>query len=656
MTDDVKSTSRPESKTADPITSKNKATSKSTKPTSAAAPAASSLLAPRTIPGAPPPEPSKPSAPKKKKSKKKPKSPGEKGKTDTSVAGDEDVTPHDSDVHVTDARSAALIEQAPDQDDIENGRVAGDLVASQEEIQDEIEEVELTLEEWNIWQPPPNVISAKHAELEAKLSQDSLSEAEKAALETTVRVLKDVQASAEEAEVKRQAEQERLLRRHRLNVHGDHTRTLNDAVADTESKGVEKVNAILSFLALSNTLASTSPIRPFIAPIGEQERAAIASAWNALLGDDLALRAEVANGLIDENVSGVFEQVPFARLRALTKAFAHPISPMASPPAQTTNLVPDVYANGAGVQSISFTMDSELDTAPSAHVSGGADAAELANVHGVEAENLEAVAQDPNAELVEGDAIPSASTVQQEWVEIAREDTAPVHHVEDVYEGQTAVVQAEDVVNAPESATLDWAADDLSGELPPLDTLHAKFGTSGDATPTSAFAANSATVEHSPAPAEVAEEGSERPTLLIPTAPAKTVPLLEAGEWDEETSEGREERSGETVEGVASDLGEVVVSEGVREARSKTETASRVVVVMARVGGQQARAGSPQLQRVKTGGTGVVLQEGGAVGSGPEEMGEVEEVVSVVQRSQALLYNVEKLGTQIPHAYRPIVP
>lgn len=44
-------------------------------------------------------------------------------------------------------------------------------------------------------------------------------------------------------------------------------------------------------------------------------------------------------------------------------------------------------------------------------------------------------------------------------------------------------LQMDDPLTVPQADGLDWAADDGGGELPPINTLEAKFGTSGNVTP-----------------------------------------------------------------------------------------------------------------------------------------------------------------------------
>lgn len=134
-----------------------------------AVPTASSLLTPRYIPGAPPPK----SATEKKKRQKKPKAPASNDGGSVAAEGDQS----DAGVNVSDARSAALLDQAPAKEDVTSGRVASELVAAEEEIQEKVveevsdDEPEVELQEWQIFKKAGAIDVLKRGikKLEARL-------------------------------------------------------------------------------------------------------------------------------------------------------------------------------------------------------------------------------------------------------------------------------------------------------------------------------------------------------------------------------------------------------------------------------------------------------------------------------------------------------
>ena len=139
------------------------------KPATATAATAQSLLAPRYIPGAPPPEPVK----EKRKRKKKGNADGSEAVSD---AGDRPKEESSTSVTIADSLSAALIEMAPARSDVDAGRVADDLVASQQEISELVEKDEYhgdasDLVEWKIFKKSAalDAVRTKIGKLEGRL-------------------------------------------------------------------------------------------------------------------------------------------------------------------------------------------------------------------------------------------------------------------------------------------------------------------------------------------------------------------------------------------------------------------------------------------------------------------------------------------------------
>lgn len=111
-----------------------------------------------------------------------------------------------------------------------------------------------------------------------------------------------------------------------------------------------------------------------------------------------------------------------ARLRALTKSFV-PV-PITPPPAETEH--PPINGQGASTSfgNMQFGTAGEIGSTPAPLTFGQVESSGLEHVHGVgTAGTNDAVdVEDSTTEVVEGDSIPSAQSVQQEWVEVKAED------------------------------------------------------------------------------------------------------------------------------------------------------------------------------------------------------------------------------------------
>ncbi|KAG9019267.1 hypothetical protein FRB90_004536 [Tulasnella sp. 427] len=475
-----------------------------------AVPIASSLLTPRYIPGAPPPK----AATEKKKRQKKPKAPASNDGGSTAAEGDQS----DAGVNVSDARSAALLDQAPAQEDVSSGRVASELIATEKEIEEKVvEEVsdnepEADLEEWSIFKKAGaiDVLKREIKRLEGRLDRtksaknDPKSKQDDKPLSETpafiaasLEQLKDLLSTSEAEDTKRIAKQEEVLKEHRLAERRAHKKALKSAVAQAEASAATKATSILSFLALASTISSRTPSRPFTVPLNDSERALIAKAAGVLQDDEAPRRSEVINGLLNENSTGDFDGIPYARLRALTKSFG-PVS-VTSPPSESEHPPANGHHNApTGLGGMRFGTTSEIESAPIPLTFGQVGSSRLEHVRGVGTTSDESGVDYSTAEVVEGDSIPSAQAVQQEWVEVKAED------------GQTPLQASA----AQDTSAVDWAADDMEDELPPIDSLHAKFGTSGQATPVSNVASADVTqVAAAPTPptVEVGEAAGEQP-------------------------------------------------------------------------------------------------------------------------------------------------
>ncbi|KAG8933618.1 hypothetical protein FRC01_007969 [Tulasnella sp. 417] len=496
---------------ADPSSQPASKPGKHSKPSvKTAVPTASSLLTPRYIPGAPPPK----QAVEKKKRQKKTKAAASNDGGSIAAEGDQS----DAGVNVSDARSAALTDKAPAKEDLISGRVAGELVASEKEIQEKVveevsdDELEAQLEEWNIfkkagavdilkrgikkWEGRLERAQPKAAKGESKPKQDEKPLSETPAfIEALINELKELLSGVEAEDAKRAAKQEELLKECRLAERKAHKKAIKAAVAQAEASAATKAVSVLAFLSLASAITSRSPSRPFTIPLNDSERASIATAAQALQDDENPNRSNIIDGLLNENSTGEYDGIPYARLRALTKSFTS--APLTSPSVEITHPPINGQSVPTGFGNMQFGTAGEVAPAP-APLTFGQVGSGLEHVHGVGADTNGAVGgEDASAEVVEGDSIPSAYAVQQEWVEVGAEDAESSL--------QTSTVQ--------DTAAVDWAADDMEDELPPIDSLHAKFGTSGQATPVSNVAsADVAQVAAAPTPptAEPVESAPEQ--------------------------------------------------------------------------------------------------------------------------------------------------
>ncbi|KAG8968465.1 hypothetical protein FRC05_001532 [Tulasnella sp. 425] len=521
-----------------PVDSSSQPSAKPGKPSKpsvkTAVPTASSLLTPRYIPGAPPPK----SATEKKKRQKKPKAPASNDGGSVAAEGDQS----DAGVNVSDARSAALLDQAPAKEDVTSGRVASELVAAEEEIQEKVveeisdDEPEVELQEWQIFKKAGAIdvlkraikklegrldrAQPKTAKGESKVKQDDKPLSETPAfIEALIEEFKELLSAAEAEDAKRTTKQEELLKGYRLAERKAHRQAIKAAVAQAEASAAAKAASILSFLAVASTITSQNPSRPFTIPLSESERASIAKAAAVLQDDENARRSDVIDGLLNENSTGEFDGISYARLRALTKSFV-PV-PITPPPAETEH--PPINGQGAPTSfgNMQFGTAGDIGSTPVPLTFGQVESSGLEHVHGAGTNDTVDV-EDSTAEVVEGDSIPSAQAVQQEWVEVKAED------------GEIPPQAG----TAQDTAAVDWAADDMEDELPPIDSLHAKFGTSGQATPVSNVASADVTqVAAAPTPPTadptetVPEEQQEEVADGASRTPAQAPKAEDEDEW-----------------------------------------------------------------------------------------------------------------------------
>ncbi|KAJ6475331.1 hypothetical protein C8R47DRAFT_1323979 [Mycena vitilis] len=418
----------------------------------------------RIVPGAPPPKELSKSARKKRKTKSKA----------------EPSTP------VLESSSAALIEKAPEPSEIQAGAVAPDLVA-----QPEPETAPAATEEEPLLKPSPivdlihkrlKVTSKKISRISTYASTDpeKLNDDQKAtlktlpALEAVQKELGEVKKAVEVHEAQLVSE----LTQKRQEAEKSEKMRIASAVTAAENAALTRASELLNVLRLRSLLASGD----LSVGLENAEVSAVFSAGEALLAEGGEIKQAVLTGFMLGQ--GSYEGISYARLLEITQLSLNP--PRALSPIQEN--APEAAAEPA---------EASVDAATSTQPAGLASSASF--------DFMQASELEPSFEE------------NVDWVE--RSD-AVGHQEEQAAEPVNGHLQPEEPlapVTPPgdsSNAALDWAADDEEGGLPSIAGLHAKFGTSGSATPvvveelqTNGHAAAPAPVADAPAPAPEEDDG-----------------------------------------------------------------------------------------------------------------------------------------------------
>ncbi|KAJ7647367.1 hypothetical protein FB45DRAFT_893264 [Roridomyces roridus] len=382
----------------------------------------------RIVPGAPPPKEISKSARKKRK-------PKAKGEPSTPVG-----TPA-----VLESSSAALIEKAPEAAEIQAGAVAADLLA-QPEAEPEAAPIALS--------PIVDLISKRLKVTSKKIGRistyantepEKLNDDQKAtlktlpALEAVQKELGEVKKAVESHEAQLVTE----LTLKRQEADRNEKARIASAVAAAEAAAVARVSEVLNFLRLRSLIASGE----VSVGLESAEVTAVFSAADALTEGGENKQAVLAGFMLGQ---GSYEGVSYTRLLEITQIGLNPRA--ATPVEETsTEAAPEAIAEE---QPVGIAASGSFDF--------------------MQASELEQPFEE-NAEWVErSDA---AAPQEEEQVEAPANGHIPAE------EPATTVTPPEDTFQS--NAAIDWAADDDEG-LPSIDGLHAKFGTSGSATPAAA--------------------------------------------------------------------------------------------------------------------------------------------------------------------------
>ncbi|PBK73652.1 hypothetical protein ARMSODRAFT_952750 [Armillaria solidipes] len=229
---------------------------------------------------------------------------------------------------------------------------------------------------------------------------------------------------------------------------------VKEAIATTEQEMIVKTSQILLFLRFRSLLAS-GELLPL--QLSQEEVNLVFSACDVLLGEDGEPKNAMVTGLLTG--SGEYEGTPYSHLLEIASNGLHPRPPTPAPEEAEVN-VPDRPDSPASTA----TEPAPVSGIPGLPVTSS-------SFHFMQASELESPSFENGAEWVErSDAI--EPTTEEPIQSEAPEPIAANGHAEVQHEEQEPVTT---------SGAIDWA--DEEDGLPSIAGLHAKFGTSGSATP-----------------------------------------------------------------------------------------------------------------------------------------------------------------------------
>ncbi|KAJ6609881.1 hypothetical protein B0H10DRAFT_2177981 [Mycena sp. CBHHK59/15] len=420
----------------------------------------------RIVPGAPPPKEISKSARKKRKTK---------SKADANAPD------------VLDSSAAALIEKAPEAAEIKEGAVAPELIAQPEP------ETAQAVEEEILLKPSP-IVDLIHKRLKAtskKISRisvyastdpEKLNEDQKRTLKT-LPALEAVQKELGEVKKAVEVHEAQLvteLTQKRQEAEKNERARIASAVSAAENALTSRALDLLNFLRLRSLLASGD----MSLGLDDAEVAAVFSVGEILLAEGGETKQAVLSGFMLAH--GSYDNVSCRRFCF----FIHPM--LTSCRLRCLNPPPV-----ATVQE-----DSPEETIPEA----GEEFTESVG-HDISTAQPVTIPASGSFDFMQASELETSFEDNAEWVE--RSD-AVGHQEEPVTDPVNGLATVEEpvVISTPgetSNSALDWAADDEEGGLPPIAGLHAKFGTSGTATPVvvEELQTNGHT---SPTPAPAAEE------------------------------------------------------------------------------------------------------------------------------------------------------
>ncbi|KAJ8518125.1 hypothetical protein ONZ45_g4737 [Pleurotus djamor] len=402
----------------------------------------------RFVPGAPPPQPLS-------KSQKKRRAKGPKSENAP-----------ESPVIITDTTSAALVEKAPEPEEVREGSLAPELVAQPEAPQPAtpLPEEEAVLKNSPIVELVNKRLKATNKKIQriatyAATDADKLNDDQKRTLKT-LPTLEAVQK--ELGEVKKvievyESELAHELASKRLETEKAEKARIAAAAADAQRATVAKTSDLITLLRIRSLLSSADP-EVLGLGVQAQEADALFALSDALLGST----GDVKQSVLDGYFSGVgdFDGVPYSRFSELVQLYTNP------PRAPTPEPVPSPEAENGDVASEPEVAD---DLAVSGVTVTVGAISTSGSFHFMQESELEGPTFEETAEWVESsDAVEAPVEVPEQA------PPAPETNGHAVTNGSVPVQS--------NGNSLDWAADD-TGDLPPIDGFQATYGTSGSATP-----------------------------------------------------------------------------------------------------------------------------------------------------------------------------
>ncbi|KAK0455457.1 uncharacterized protein EV420DRAFT_1553762 [Desarmillaria tabescens] len=401
----------------------------------------------RIVPGAPPPPPLTKSQIKKKRKAK--------AKANESIPGSPAATPD----------PATVVEKEGENIDVQNDTVAPEATA-QEDVPAPPAEPEVPLKMSPIVELINKRLKATNKKIlrissYATTDPEKLNDDQKRTLKTlpTLEAIQKELADVKKAVEVHESELAVEIAQKEAETKKIQEIRVREAITTTEQEMIVKTSQILLFLRFRSLLAS-GDLLPL--QLSQEEVNLVFSACDVLLGEDGASKNVVVTGLLTG--SGEYEGTPFSHLLEIANNGLHPRPPTPAPEE------PEVSAPDRPDSPISTATE----PAPVSGVPGLP--ATSSSFHFMQASELESPSFESGAEWVErADAIEPTTEepVQGEIPEVV----AANGHSE---------AQPEEQAPATSSGAIDWA--DEEDGLPSIAGLHAKFGTSGSATPVGGLA------------------------------------------------------------------------------------------------------------------------------------------------------------------------
>ncbi|KAF8488398.1 hypothetical protein JB92DRAFT_2798603 [Gautieria morchelliformis] len=246
------------------------------------------------------------------------------------------------------------------------------------------------------------------------------------------------------------------------------------AVSDVSLTHQQRLSEILSLLHLSSLLLASDPTT-FTLTIDEKERHALCATAETLLGSECTQKEEALSGILFGH--GDIDGITYDRLLEVVDAYRNP-SLDREPTPTPEEPIPQEDTEPAIVEQVTSSV---VATEPPPLASEGvAPTSSGGSFHFMQESELEGTSFEHGAEWVEKPQDPPESSVIVPDTELPAGltviDTGIPHDVNGIPK------HVEEPPLSAVSAALDWAADDGDG-LPSINSLHAKFGTSGAATP-----------------------------------------------------------------------------------------------------------------------------------------------------------------------------